>query len=70
MSRFSMMARVDNPSEVADAEAWIARYRDELTSISEGGCGCCIRSWLIEGPRELVDTVPVALSASTDWDRD
>ncbi|MEH0932660.1 hypothetical protein [Micromonospora sp. CPCC 205558] len=70
MSRFSMMARVDTPGEVADAEAWIARYRESLTSIAETGCGCCVRAWQIDGPQELVDTIPLVLSASTEWDRD
>lgn len=70
MSRFSMMARVDDGREVAEAEAWIASHREKLTSVSQGGCGCCVRTWLIEGPRELVDKVPATLSASTDWDRD
>lgn len=70
MSRFSMMARVDIPHEVADAESWIARYRGSLTSIAETGCGCCVRAWQIEGPQELADTIPLVLSASTEWDRD
>ncbi|MBQ1024003.1 hypothetical protein [Micromonospora sp. C95] len=70
MSRFSMVARVDDEREVAEAEDWIARFREEFTSVSQVGCGCCVRAWLIEGPRELADKVPAALSASTDWDRD
>ena len=65
-----MMARVDIPSEVVDAEAWIARSRESLTSIAESGCGCCVRAWQIEGPQELVDTIPLVLTASTEWDRD
>ncbi|WP_433270303.1 hypothetical protein ACQPWR_14775 [Micromonospora vinacea] len=70
MSRFSMMARVDVPHEVADAEGWIARYRESLTSIAETGCGCCVRAWQIEGPRELADTIPLVLGVSSEWDRD
>ena len=70
MSRFSMVARVDARHEVAEAEAWIARHQEELTSVSQGGCGCCVRTRLTEGPRELVDEVPAAISASIDWDRD
>lgn len=71
MARFSMMARVDSLAEVADAEAWIEQHRHAVTSISEGGCGCCVRYWRIDGPRHLSDTIPQALTMDDpDWEQD
>ncbi|MEH1166967.1 hypothetical protein V6V47_16435 [Micromonospora sp. CPCC 205539] len=70
MARFSMMARIDSPTEVPEAQAWIERHGHALTSISEGGCGCCVRSWRIDGPRHLADTIPQVLTVyDPEWER-
>ncbi|MEU7925998.1 hypothetical protein [Micromonospora sp. NPDC049801] len=64
-----MAASVDKPSEVEAAEAWLNANRDALTHAEEdGGCGCCVRAWKLEGPAELLATIPYEVSASSDWD--
>jgi hypothetical protein len=67
--RQTMAASVDKPSEVEAAEAWLNANRDALTYVEqEGGCGCCIRMWKLEGPAEVLATIPYEVSASSDWD--
>ncbi|GGR79464.1 hypothetical protein GCM10010169_24550 [Micromonospora fulviviridis] len=62
---------MDSAAEVAEAEAWVERHGTALASISEGGCGCCVRSWRIDGPRHLEDTIPQVLTVDDpEWERD
>ncbi|MFC0507244.1 hypothetical protein [Micromonospora costi] len=69
MIRQTMAASVDKPSEVEAAEVWLNANRDALTYAGEeGGCGCCVRMWKVEGPAEVLVTIPYEVSASSDWD--
>ncbi|MER5333648.1 hypothetical protein [Micromonospora sp. NPDC002717] len=69
MIRQTMAASVDKTSEVEAAEVWLNANRDALTyAEEEGGCGCCVRVWKLEGPAEVLATIPYEVSASSDWD--
>ena len=67
-ARASICALTDNPGEVDEAESWLERNRVRLSHVSEmNGCGCCVFSWDIQGPREVIDTLPAYLSAGSSW---
>ncbi|WP_412748323.1 hypothetical protein [Krasilnikovia sp. M28-CT-15] len=69
MIRQTMSASVDKPAEVEAAEAWLDSNRHALDYVAEeGGCGCCVRTWLLEGPADVLATIPYEVSASSDWD--
>ncbi|MEV8516720.1 hypothetical protein [Dactylosporangium sp. NPDC051484] len=69
MIRQTMAASVDTANEVEAAEAWLNANRDALTYAEEkGGCGCCVRVWKLEGPAEVLATIPYEVSASSAWD--
>ncbi|MGW3785119.1 hypothetical protein ACWD5Z_11060 [Micromonospora chokoriensis] len=69
MIRQTMAISVDKPSEVEAAEVWLTANRDALTYAEEdGGCGCCVRVWKLEGPAEVLATIPYEVSACSDWD--
>ena len=66
--RASICALVDNAGEVDEAEHWLVQYREQLTYVSEmNGCGCCVFFWDIQGPKEIIDTLPLQLSAGGTW---
>jgi hypothetical protein len=65
-----MIAAVDEPSEVEEAEAWLSANKDALTYVNDqDGCGCCVRIWRLEGPAAVLTTIPpTVLAASSEWD--
>ena len=66
--RASICALVDNAGEVEEAEYWLEQHREQLTYVSEmNGCGCCVFSWDIQGSKEIIDTLPLHLSAGGTW---
>ncbi len=66
--RASICALVDNAGEVELAEGWLRDNESSLTYVSEmNGCGCCVFMWDIEGPADVVKTLPSVLSAGSDW---
>ena len=68
--RETLLGDVNEPGEVEKAEAWLRTHRDRLTYLSEqGGCGCCVVDWDIEGPRELIETLPNSLRCDSPWTR-
>ncbi len=68
--RMTLLAVVNEPGEVEKAEAWLRSHKDSLTYLSEeGGCGCCIVDWGMEGPREVIETLPNSLRCSSSWTR-
>ena len=68
--RMTLLADVNEPGEVEKAEAWLSTHQDRLTYLSEqGGCGCCIVDWDMEGPREVIETLPNSLRCGSDWTR-
>lgn len=63
-------ALTDRPEEVRAAERWLADYRAALTFVSDDeGCGCCVRLWRVEGPADVIATLPPDISADGDWVR-
>ena len=68
--RMTLLVDVHGPGEVEKAEAWLRTHRDRLTYLSEqGGCGCCIVDWNMEGPREVIETLPNSLRCDSGWTR-
>jgi hypothetical protein len=69
--RETILAIVDDPGAIETAETWLRENRDRLAYVShQGGCGCCVVDWNIEGPREVVETLPNELRCSSEWTRD
>ena len=68
--RMTLLAVVDEPGEVEKAEAWLRIHQGSLTYLSaQGGCGCCIVDWDMEGPREVIETLPNSLRCGSNWTR-
>jgi hypothetical protein len=67
-ARASICALVDNAGEVDEAEYWLEKNRERLSYVSEmNGCGCCVSSWDIQGPKEIIDSLPSNLSSGSSW---
>ena len=67
-ARASICALADNPGEVEDAERWLKENASALSFVSEmNGCGCCVFAWDIQGPAEVIKTLPEHLSAGSEW---
>ncbi|QDT17261.1 hypothetical protein [Alienimonas californiensis] len=68
--RATILAATDEPDEVRTAEKWLRENRSRLTYVSEQqGCGCCILMWDVEGPDEVVATLPESVTAASEWSR-
>ncbi len=66
--RATICAVVDEEGCAAEAEQWLEERRARLSFVSEqNGCGCCVLMWDIEGPTDLVGTLPAGLSAVSAW---
>lgn len=66
--RASICALVDNAGEVEQAEAWLDQHKQQLSHISEmNGCGCCIFSWDVQGPKAVIDALPLNLLSNSAW---
>ena len=64
----TIFALIDNLGEVELAETWIEENREKLTFISDmNACGCCVMGWDVEGPEEIVSTLPNHISAGSEW---
>ena len=62
MPRAGVIVEVDAPGEAEAAEAWIAANRPRLDFVSDQeGCGCCVLLWTVEGPEEVLATLPPGL---------
>lgn len=67
-ARATIIAEVDEPGEAEAAEAWLEAARSRLTYVSDQlGCGCCVVMWKIEGPAELLATIPETMRGYSDW---
>ena len=68
--RMTLLAVVDEEGEVGKAEAWLAGHAHRLTFLSgQGGCGCCTVDWDMEGPLEVIETIPNSLRCDSPWTR-
>jgi len=67
-TRATICALTDNLGEVDEAEDWLEQNRESLSFVSEmNGCGCCVFSWDIQGPKEIIDTLPKHFSSGSAW---
>lgn len=70
MKRATIITQTDLPDEVRLAEAWLERSRSKLTFVSDDeGCGCCVHIYRIEGPDEVIDSMPEDIRGGSNWDR-
>ena len=68
--RATICYEIEDEHERELAEQWLTANREKLTFISDNeGCGCCINSWDIEGPDDIVRTLPPQVSADSGWTR-
>lgn len=68
MPRATICIAVDQPEEVVAGEQWLSAHRERLDFVSPNyGCGCCVDLYDIEGPADVLATIPKAISASSDW---
>ena len=71
MPRATICVVVDDPGEVEAGRKWLAANRRRLTRVSENrGCGCCVDLWDVEGPREVLATLPDGLPLRERHGRD
>src|ERR1700712_1953978 len=64
----TLIAVIDLPHQVQTADEWLEHAQDRLTYISDQkGCGCCIFMWDVEGPIDLIETIPEMMRCSSDW---
>ena len=55
MTKGIITVDVDNSQEMEFVHQWFGRWRNKLEYISENeGCGCCIDSWRVIGPKEAI----------------
>ena len=70
MARAQVIVAVDEPTEVTDFAVWLAANEVRLTFISDNtGCGCCVDIYDLEGPEEVLRTIPAAILANGNWAR-
>ena len=68
LARATICAIIENADEVDLAENWLAENKSKLSYVSEmNGCGCCVLSWDVEGPEEVIKLLPEKISASSNW---
>jgi hypothetical protein len=66
MARESICVVVDDPASVKAGEEWLAANRERLDFLSENlGCGCCVNLYNLEGPEEVLQTIPQQLMCWT-----
>ena len=57
--RVTLIVALDYPGEAEFAEEWLEANRARLSQVSgQMGCGCCVLMWELEGPEEVIATVP------------
>jgi hypothetical protein len=68
--RASICVIVDDPEKVKTAEEWLSANSDRLDYISENrGCGCCVDLYDLEGPAEVIATLPSSIQCGSPWTR-
>ena len=66
--RASVCVSSDSPEEEVAFAAWLERWKEKMSFISEDyGCGCCVHQFDLEGPSEAVAALPEKIRAMTDW---
>jgi len=68
MARATISIAVDEPAQVRAGEEWLTANHSRLSFISENyGCGCCVDLYDMEGPDDLLATIPDLLRTTSDW---
>ena len=66
MAHAQIIVAVDQPTEVTAFKTWLAANESRLTYISDKtGCGCCVDIYDVEGPEEVLRTIPPAILATS-----
>jgi hypothetical protein len=64
MARAQIIIAVDQPADVAAFDAWLAGNESRLSFFSGNiGCGCCVDIYDVEGPEDVIRTIPQAILA-------
>ncbi|APV48890.1 hypothetical protein BWI17_03850 [Betaproteobacteria bacterium GR16-43] len=66
LKRATISADPDRPDEVALLKSWLEQNAMRLT-ITYDESMSSIHMWDVEGPSEIIDTIPHALSTQSDW---
>ena len=70
MARATLIADSNITEEVSALETWLERSRESLTFASDQqGCGCCILMFDVEGPSEIIASIPANLLAQSEWSK-
>jgi hypothetical protein len=65
--RATVCVEADDAAAVAQAEVWLDCAEASLSYFANWGCGCCVIGWDVEGPGDLIDSIPEPLKASSPW---
>ncbi len=69
MPRATIVYGVDDGGvEEALYREWLAACRDELSFVSDdGGCGCCVHIFNVQGSESAIEAIPRPIAAGSDW---
>jgi hypothetical protein len=68
LHRASICIWSESLGDVAEFNAWLNRWRDQLTFVSENyGCGCCVHLYDLEGPPDIIATIPRRMRTTSEW---
>ena len=67
MARATVSVTIDNEREVMAVNAWLNRWGPRIQLSDQQGCGCCVDIWDVEGPADLIASIPPASLADSKW---
>ncbi len=68
LARVTVLVDNDQRHEADEFLSWLEEHEAELTYVSpEGGCGCCVRLWDLEGPASILADISQSVRCGSDW---
>jgi len=72
MKKATIIVEVDEKGQSDQSkefEKWKIENLHSLTFISENeGCGCCVDIYRVEGPQQIISTIPPKILGGSEWD--